>query len=135
MQPNSTLQDELLLACIRQVNLDALWGRESATVEANKRAIGQLLHQWRRLQVPPTLPALGPHPPTDSFGYTVAVGMVLKSRDKGRYAPYQQFETICKLRSGYTNTYKRSLIGAFDLHTVGGETAKHFLSRCHTHSL
>jgi len=79
MQCNPTPQDGLLAMCIRQVNLDALWGHESATVHANTRAIGQLLKQWKKLGLPPRLPPLGPHPPVDSFGYAVAIGMILKS--------------------------------------------------------
>jgi hypothetical protein len=130
---NPTPADAVLSACIRQVNLDALWGREAATVEANTRAINQLLRQWSRLQLPPHFPPLGPHPLTDTFGYAVAIGMIFKSRDKGRYAAHQQYETIRKLRSAFTNTYMSSLEGSSNYHTVGGEMAKHFLSRCPTH--
>jgi len=61
--------------------------------------------------------------------------MILKSRDKGSYAPYQQFETIRKLWSGFTNTYMSSLIGYTNYHTGGGDTAKHYLCQCPTHSL
>jgi len=130
MQSNPTPQDGLITTCIQQVNLDALWGHESATVHANTRAIGQLLKQWKILGLPPCLPPLGPHPPVDSFGYAVATGMILKSWDKGHYAAYQQFETIRKLRSGFTNTYMSSLEGATSLHTIGGDPAKHYLSQC-----
>jgi len=41
----------------------------------------------------------------DTFGYSIAIAMILKSRDKGRYAPHQQFETIHKLWSGFSNIY------------------------------
>jgi hypothetical protein len=61
--------------------------------------------------------------------------MILKSTDKGHYAPYQQFETIRKLRAGFTNTYMSSLVGSTNFHTVGGDMAKHYLSQCPTHSL
>jgi len=105
---NPTIHDSELLACIRQINLDALWGREAATVSASKRAIDQMLEMWDRLRVPPSFPALGPHPLADTFGYGVAIAMVWKSRGKGRYSDYQQFETIRKLRAGYTNLYKAS---------------------------
>jgi len=122
MGRNPTPQDGLLSACICQVNLDALWGREATTVQANQRSIGQVLRMWNRLRVPPNLPALGPHPLHDTFRYGIAIAMILKSTDKGRYAPYQQFETIRKLRSGFTNTYMSSLVGSTNFHTVGGGT-------------
>jgi len=43
MNRNPTPQKSLLTACIRQVNLDALWGQEATTVQANRRTIGQVL--------------------------------------------------------------------------------------------
>jgi hypothetical protein len=132
---NPTPQDSLLSSCIHQVNLDALWGQEAATVQANRQAIRQALRMWQRVRVPPHLPALGPHPLEDTFGYSIAIAMILKSRDKGRYAPHQQFETIHKLWSGFSNIYMSSLIGSTNFHTVGGDSAKHYLSQCPTHSL
>jgi hypothetical protein len=132
---NPTKHDAQLLACICQVNLDALWGRETATVHASKRAITQMQDMWKQLQVPPSLPALGPHPLEDTFGYGVAIAMVWKSRGKGCYADYQQFETIRKLRAGYTNLFKASIPGTAELHTLGGDMAKYSLSRCASHSL
>lgn len=135
MQRNPSSHDAVLLACIRQVNLDALWGRETSTVDSTKRSTNQLLQLWKQLNVPPTLPHIGPHPVEDTFGYAVAIAMVWKSRDKGRYAAHQQYETIRKLRAGYTNTYMSSVAGTQDSHTVGGNTPKYFLSKCPTHSL
>jgi hypothetical protein len=135
MNHNPLPNDTLLLACIRQVNLDALWGREPSTVDSTKRSVNQLLNLWQQLNVTPTLPIIGPHPVADTFGYAVAIAMVLKSRDKGRYAAHQQYETIRKLRAGYTNTYMSSVAGTQDLHTVGGDTLKYSLSKCPTHSL
>jgi hypothetical protein len=72
---------------------------------------------------------------TDNFGYAVAIGMLIKSRDKGRYSSHQQYETIRKLRAGYTNVYMGSLVGTNQYHTVGGDTAKNSISQCPTHSL
>jgi hypothetical protein len=85
MQHNPASQDTLLLSCIRQVNLDALWGRETATVNSTKCSIDKLLNLWAILGARPCLPVLGPHPLDDSFGYAIAIAMVLKSRDRGLY--------------------------------------------------
>jgi len=135
MDHNPTPVDSLLNACIPRVDLDALWDREATTVQANKHAIGQVLKMWTQLRVPPNLPPLGPHPQSDTFGYSIAIAMIWKSRNKGRFASYQQYETIRKLRSGFTNTYMSLLIGSSNFHTVGEDTAKHYLSQCPTHSL
>ena len=71
----------------------------------------------------------------DTFGYAVPITMVLKSRDHGRYASYQQYNTIRKSKSGYTNVYRVvSLAGCQDHHTIGGDSLKVFLSQCPAHS-
>jgi hypothetical protein len=127
--------DRLLLACIRQVNLDALWGRESATVSSTFRAARQTIKILSQVSVPPPFPPLGPFPVDDRFGYAVAIAMVLKSREAGRYADYQQYETIRKLRAGYSNIYQASLLGMSHLKIMGGDKAKQCLSDCPTNSL
>jgi len=127
--------DQLLLACIRQVNLDALWGRERATVEATVRAVKHTIGMLTMVRVPPPYPPLGPHPVEDNLGYLVAIAMVLKSRNPGQYAQYQQLETIKKLQAGYSNVYMASIGGVQSLRTVGGEHAKHYLNQCPMHSL
>jgi len=127
-------RDQFLLDCIRQANLDAFWGREAATVDSTRRAVRQTITALRQVHVRPPYPPLGPFPVADTVGYAVAIAMLIKSRDPGRYANYQQFESIRKLRAGYSNVYMASLSGAMSLRTVGGDTAKLSLNDCPTHS-
>jgi hypothetical protein len=127
--------DDLLLCCIRCVNLDAVWGRESATVEATLRGTKQLVRLWGGVGLDTALPSQGPYLVEDSFGMAVAIAMVLKSLEPGRYQEHQQFETIRKLRSTYSNLYMSSVPGAYSLRTVGGERAKLFLTASPTQSL
>ncbi len=127
--------DRLLLACIRQVNLDALWGRETATVNSTYRAAKQTIKTLAQVSVIPPFPPLGPFPVDDRFGYTMAIAMVLKSREAGRYADYQQYETIRKLRAGFSNIYQASLPAVDHLKIMGGDKAKQFLTDCPTNSL
>jgi hypothetical protein len=53
------------------------------------------------------------------MGYSVAIAMLLKSREPGRYAEYQQFESIRKLWAGFMNVYMASVAGLDSLHTMG----------------
>jgi hypothetical protein len=76
------------------VNLDALWGRESATVNSTLRAAKHTIKTLQQVHVLPPFPPLGPFPVDDCFGYAVAITMILKSHEVGRYADYQQYETI-----------------------------------------
>jgi hypothetical protein len=46
------------------------------------------------------------------FGMRVAIGMLIKSLEPGRYLSlYQQFETIRKLRAAHSNMFMSSLEG------------------------
>ena len=106
-------KDNLLLCVIRQSQLDALWGREPQTVESTLRAVCSMITQWQRVDLPPQFPLLGPFPVCDLLGLGVAVAMLLKSLEPGRYnSKYQQFETVRKLRAGFSNLYMVSSEGA-----------------------
>jgi hypothetical protein len=113
---NPDVQDGLLLACIRQANLDAFWGREIATVSSTLCTTHHTIKQLQRVQLPPPFPPLGPLPVQDTFGYLVAIAMLLKSLEPGRYATTKQYETIRKLRAG------ASVPGLASLRVTGGQT-------------
>jgi hypothetical protein len=129
-----SLQDDLLLCCIRRVNLDAVWGRESSTVAATLRSAKAMIRVWQMVGVMPPFPPLGPHPVGDSFGYGVAIAMVLKSLDPGRYAAHQQFESIRKMRATFSNIFMSSKRGTDSLRSFGGDRAKHVLTDSPTQS-
>jgi hypothetical protein len=135
--PNHLLErDALLMCCIRRANLDAVWGREPQTVGATLRAAKNMLRLWEKVGLAPQFPALGPFPVRDSLGLSVAIAMLLKSLEPGKHDPqYQQFETIRKLRAGYSNMYMASCEGVSSLRTVGGDRAKHHLTQSPTQSL
>ncbi len=98
-------------------------------MQATLRAVTQLTTQLRHVGLEPALPALGPHPVEDCCGLRVAIAMLLKSLEPGRYhATYQQFETIRKLRAGFSNVYMASVIGSQAMRTVGGDRVKHYLT-------
>jgi hypothetical protein len=132
---NASLQDEMLLCCIRRINLDAVWGRETSTVAATLRSAKTMLRTWQLVGLTPSFPALGPYPVEDSFGYGVAIAMVLKSLDPGRYADHQQFESIRKMRATFSNIFMSSKRGTDSLRSFGGDRAKHVLTDSPTNSL
>jgi len=129
-------KDDLLLCCIRRANLDAVWGREPHTVSATLRGVRHMVCLWGKVDLAPNLPPLGPYPVADSLGMGVAIAMLLKSLEPGRYnLQYQQFETVRKLRAAYANTYMASWGGVSSLRTVGGDRVKHHLTHSPTQSL
>ncbi len=127
-------KDDLILCCIRWANLDALWGKEPSTVGSTALSVQQTVALLGEVGISPEYPSLGPFPVRDQLGYGIAVAMLLKSLEPGRYADYQQFDTIRKLRAGYHNVYMSSVAGASSLRTVGGDKAKQFINVCPTHS-
>jgi len=130
-----SMADARLLCCIRRVNIDVMWGRESTTVGATLRSMGPMVKMWARVRLTPSFLPLGPYPVADPFGFLVAIAMVMKSLEPGKYASHQQFETIRKLHAAYSNVFMASLAGTGSLRTVGGDRAKYFLTDSPTQSL
>ena len=129
-------KDDLLSCGIRRANLDALWGREPHTVSATLQGVRHMVRLWDKLGLAPRLPALGPYPVSDSLGMSVALAMLMKTLEPGRYnVQYQQFETVWKLRAAFSNVYMASREGVTSLQTVGGDRAKHHLTHSPTQSL
>ncbi len=129
-------QDNLLLCVIRRALLDSLWGREPQTVSSTLRAARNMVQQWQKVGLTLQFPSLSPFPVCNSLGMGVAVAMLLKSLEPGRYsARYQQFATVRKLQAGFSNIYMASEEGASCLRTVGGDKAKHQLTYSPTQSL
>ncbi len=102
------------------MNVDAVWGREPATVYATLRATKHSTSLS--------------FPVADSFGVAVAIGMVLKSLEPGCYVSHRQFKTIRKLQAGFSNLYMSSLEGSNNLRMVGGNRAKYQLTHNPTQS-
>jgi hypothetical protein len=96
--------DELLLACIRRVNLDSFWSRTTSTVNGNKDKIAFSLELSKSVGLRGPYNVDGPLPDFDHCGYEIAVDMLLHSRRPGRYSKeYTQFDTIRKLRTVFSN--------------------------------
>jgi len=132
---NPTPHDALLMACIWQANLDACWGRETATAASTVHAMRHTLKLLAPVGLDPPYPPLGPFPVEDSFGCAIAIAMLLKSRQPRRYAAYQQFEMVHKLWAGFSNVFMTSVQGSASLRLMGGDKAKQHLSDCPTNTL
>jgi hypothetical protein len=66
----------------------------------------------------------------------MAIAMLLKSRQPGRYAAHQQFKTVHKLRAGYSNVFMALVLGQDSLRLMGGgDKAKQHLCNCPTNTL
>ena len=70
------LADDNLMAYIRRVNLDMLWGSQPYTVASTKRIFLKGLRMCSDLSVPPTYPELGSWPIGDDVGFTVALQLL-----------------------------------------------------------
>lgn len=100
---NNTVAN-LLLGCIRRINLDVFWSSSSATVNGNrdKLVLGFRLSRLVGLEGPCILE--GPLPAFDHCGYDVAIQMLLYSKRPGKHCKtHLQLETIRKLRASFSN--------------------------------
>jgi hypothetical protein len=104
-RPGIKPQDEVLLMCIRQANLDAFWARETATIVANQRKGSRARSLSARLGIDSPYPERRAFAVEDSFGMLTACQLLLRSLDAGQNAETIQFEMMRKLRSHYSNYF------------------------------
>lgn len=108
---NESITDNRSLSCIRRVILDAFWSRARSTVNSNTLRYREIISLSESLGFEPPYNDPGPLPGFDHCGYKIAVLMVAKSLEAGRYSStHTQWDTIRKLRSTYSNQIRASRI-------------------------
>ena len=101
--------DKLLMAYIRQVNLDMMWAREESTVASTLGQFCKGRDLSLELGLTPVEVLVGPWPVEDSQGFQIAIDLLEASQQKGRNdKEYVQFDSIRKLRSAYANVFQSS---------------------------
>ena len=134
MDPTGTKADGILLRTIRRANLDAFWSREPGTVSATRRDSLKLAEIGMRLGLKNILPVMGPFPLEDSLGMGLAVGMLIRSLDKGRYQSTLQFESVRKMRSAFSNMWHASKL-TLTTSVMAKDTRKTYVTSCPSYSL
>jgi hypothetical protein len=100
-------KDVLLIGYLRRMNLDIMWSREPSTVAANLRQLVKGSELSKELGLVPIDIPRGPWPVGDNCGVQLAVQILRSSQKGGRHVKdYQQFDTVRKLRSAYSNAYE-----------------------------
>ena len=117
-RPKKLAQDKLGLIAISRANLDALWAREQATVEANRREAQIFVHEASTLGFLNPYPPCGPWPVEDAWGMKTAMAILQRLLALGRNATFVQYETIRKTRSHISNF----------IHTVPGGMGEMFIA-------
>ena len=75
----------ILLMTIRRANLYVFWSREPGTMSATRRDSLNLARIGMRVGLENILPVMGPFILEDSLGMGLAVRILVRSLDKGRY--------------------------------------------------
>uniref|UniRef100_A0A7S4K4E0 Uncharacterized protein n=1 Tax=Odontella aurita TaxID=265563 RepID=A0A7S4K4E0_9STRA len=129
--------DNTLLCYIRRMNLDAMWAQEPRTVYGNLLNVKENINIWEMLGVKPesTLLKMGPLPLEYVMGYGIAINMLVKTLQAGRYADYMQFDMVRKLRSAFSNLYNASLGMAVSQRYLGRDLWLSLLTQCPNQSL
>jgi hypothetical protein len=123
--------DRLVLACIRRALLDAFWSRAESTVNAHARHIKEGIELSDFLGIEPPYVSVGPLPTFDHCGYAMAVLILLKSRQKGRYhSSHQQWETVRKLRTAFGNQSRSGAEANSSTLSMGDVEGKTYSRHC-----
>jgi hypothetical protein len=132
--PRTTGMDAMLLKFIRRANLDALWSRETGTVNNTRRDLINMSSKAQILGIDESrmFPRMGPFPLEDIHGMAVAVCILFRSLDAGRNEETIQFSTATKMKSSFANMWRASVRGSTDA-VVARNTVKLFHTTCPTH--
>ena len=123
--------DVLLMACIRRATLDAFWSRAGSTVNGQATLIqkGMALSKLVGLEPPYLEP--GPLPAYDHCGYGVAIQLLLKSREAGKYhSSHQQWDTVRRMSVAYRNQVRASGVANSSTLSVGEADGKKYSRIC-----
>ena len=125
-EPKDTSEsDHRLLGYIRRVNLDMLWSSEGSTVGHTLGDLRKAARMSSILDLTSLHVLRGPWPVGDSLGFQVAVEILRASQEKGRNSSeYVQFDTVRKIRSGYTNAFVSSPAAVLGPITFKGDYGK-----------
>lgn len=121
-------QDDLLLGCIRRVIMDAFWSRAASTVKNQATKVEQGIRLSKRVGLDGPYLEQGPLPYYDHCGYEVAIQMVLQSREAGKHSgKYQQWDTIRKLRTAYSNQVRAAAVANRSALSIGDDAGKSYM--------
>lgn len=102
-------KDRMLCAYLRRFNLDAMWSREPKTVGGNLTQLKKGALLSKNMGLDPINIELGPWPVGDPYGVQVGLEMLASSQLEGRHdKTHQQFDTIRKIRAGFSTAYESS---------------------------
>ena len=127
--------DKKALIAIRRANIDAFWSRSPGTVNNTRTGVKRMIAiNEDTFGMPDLFPSMGPHPLEDNWGMGLAIVMLHKSLDKGRYRSTVQFETVRKLRAAYSNVWGASK-HTMTQGVMARDVMKIFVTNCPSHCL
>ena len=119
------------MACIRRANLDAFWSRARSTANSQAALIKKGIDLSAEVGLDPPYHEPGPLPGFDHCGYGVAIQMLLKSRESGKYhTSHQQWDTIRRLSVAYNNQVRASGAANSSSWSVGKSNGKQYSRIC-----
>lgn len=127
--------DELLVACIRRVNLDAMTGKSRDTILQHIGRIRRVLGFNEKYRKTPSFAPRGPLPGKDLMGMGTALDMIIYSLESpGRNEKFVQFDTLRQIRSTATKNYESSPQGISEGMCFSRGTGKVRMTECPTQS-
>ena len=124
-------KDIVLMACIRRATLDAFCSRAASTINGQSTALKKGIALSEEAGLTPPYHEPGPLPDFDHCGYGVAIQLLLKSREVGKYhSSHQQWDTIRKMSVAYRNQVRASGVANSSTLSVGEADGKKYARIC-----
>ena len=109
----ASVKDTVLMGAIKRASLDAIWARAPGTVASVVGELNRLVIKADSLGIDRDrlCPEMGPLPVSDECGMAVAVAMLERSLDPGKYSDRLQFDSVRKGRAAFSNVWHASVHG------------------------
>ena len=131
--PTGFKNDRIMLRAMRRENLHIFWFREPRMVSSTWRDSFKLAGLGMRVCLSNIWPVMGLFLLEDSLGIGLAVAMLIRSLEKGKYQSNLQFDTVRKMRPIFSNTWHASKL-TLTTSVIDNDTRKRmWIVVLHTH--
>ena len=84
-------------------------------MSSNLTSVNRIVKSEDKFGMRPRIPPMGPFPLEDSYGIAPDVAILDKSQDPGRHEDFVYYDTVRRVRTGFTNSVQAGVEGMGDV--------------------